>query len=410
MAITVLHCADLHVDAVLGDSVMTRDHDEVSASELALLRDAPLLALDSIAELAMEHDVDAVVIAGDVFDKKEGTSSNLRARARFSQFLQRLADNDIDVFVAFGNHDPLGAINEMKSSWPDKIHVFGSQHPETFTVETNSGTLAVHGVSYATSDESRNLASQFPTRMDRAFNVGVLHTNANGDAEHSNYAPTSAAELAGHGYDYFALGHIHKRSILNEHPLVAYSGNAQGLSAKGSEQEPKGCVLVTIDEPHGQATSTFHECDHVRYVSHTFSITNALSPEDIINEVQTRLNNEHSQLVLARIILELPGSDLSLDPEMVRIAINDSRSNVIVTRLHIAQDSTAWEELAERDPFFSYIDTNVHDENVSLEDIYGSKASQLDSYLNDQAMSISRDEITEYLTRIHSSLETREKI
>lgn len=48
------------------------------------------------------------------------------------------------------------------------------------------------------------------------------------------------------GFDYWALGHIHKRAILSEQPAVIYPGNMQGRSMK--ETGEKGCYLVTLSE------------------------------------------------------------------------------------------------------------------------------------------------------------------
>ncbi len=48
------------------------------------------------------------------------------------------------------------------------------------------------------------------------------------------------------GYDYWALGHVHKRESIREAPWVVFPGNIQGRHIR--ESGPKGCLLVKVDE------------------------------------------------------------------------------------------------------------------------------------------------------------------
>lgn len=66
----------------------------------------------------------------------------------------------------------------------------------------------------------------------RLFHIGMLHGSVEGDAEHNRYAPFQIRELKEKQFDYWALGHIHKREILSEEPYIIYSGNIQGRHRK----------------------------------------------------------------------------------------------------------------------------------------------------------------------------------
>jgi DNA repair exonuclease SbcCD nuclease subunit len=52
--------------------------------------------------------------------------------------------------------------------------------------------------------------------------------------------------LVNHGYDYWALGHVHAREVVQEHPCIIYPGNLQGRNPR--ETGPKGATLVTVDD------------------------------------------------------------------------------------------------------------------------------------------------------------------
>src|SRR5690606_17191766 len=60
----------------------------------------------------------------------------------------------------------------------------------------------------------------------------------------ANYAPCKLSDLTVHGYDYWALGHVHEREILCQSPWVVFPGNLQGRHIR--EAGPKGATLITI--------------------------------------------------------------------------------------------------------------------------------------------------------------------
>ena len=51
--------------------------------------------------------------------------------------------------------------------------------------------------------------------------------------------------MAAKGYQYWALGHVHKREEVSRDPWILYPGNVQGRHAR--ETGPKGCSLVTVE-------------------------------------------------------------------------------------------------------------------------------------------------------------------
>ncbi len=109
---------------------------------------------------------------------------------------------------------------------PEHVHTFPAE--AAGTLELPGLGLAVHGQSYGNRSVEDNLAEFYPDRRRDLVNIGVLHTNAIGAAEHSNYAPCTVQQLVRRGYDYWALGHVHKRSILHADPWVVYPRQPAG--------------------------------------------------------------------------------------------------------------------------------------------------------------------------------------
>jgi DNA repair protein SbcD/Mre11 len=72
-----------------------------------------------------------------------------------------------------------------------------------------------------------------------------MHTSLAGAPGHDNYAPCSIANLAASGFDYWALGHIHKRSVVvQDRCTIVMPGMPQGRDI--GESGAKSVTLVTI--------------------------------------------------------------------------------------------------------------------------------------------------------------------
>ena len=83
------------------------------------------------------------------------------------------------------------------------------------------------------------LADRYPKPIDGAFNVGLLHTSVTGRPGHDDYAPCTVETLVGRGYDYFALGHVHRREVLSERPFIVFPGNLQRAITQRRRDQPK---------------------------------------------------------------------------------------------------------------------------------------------------------------------------
>ncbi|TAN20421.1 MAG: DNA repair exonuclease [Actinomycetota bacterium] len=232
-----IHAADLHLDSPF------RVHEGKNEELRSLLLSASLKAFSQLCDVAIDQKVDFIVLAGDTYD---GIEHGARAQFYMRREILRLGTHGVTVFMAFGNHDPVNQGQEMPISWPDNLIRFGPE-PQTFALKRGEVTYGeITGMSYATREEKRNLAQLFPESSTDLFSIAVMHSNVGGSKEHDSYAPAAISDLIGKGYDYWALGHIHKRTVLCDDPLVLYPGNIQGLHMKPSERGIKGAELVEV--------------------------------------------------------------------------------------------------------------------------------------------------------------------
>ena len=161
---------------------------------------------------------------------------------------------------------------------------FLTRHQKTFLIEQLN--VAVHGQSFANGDVRDDLSADYPAALPGKFNIGVLHTCATGRDGHDSYAPCKLEGLISKGYNYWALGHIHKREVLNENPFIIFPGNIQGRHIR--ESGPKGCSLITVDDRF-QVTEEFCELSVMRWDLLAIDLSTARTEEEAFSIVSEAL-------------------------------------------------------------------------------------------------------------------------
>ncbi len=224
-----IHCADLHLGARFRGISVTDPH------RAEIMRRSVLDSFSRIVDHGIRENVDAMVIAGDAFDEDTITPSTRRF---LSKELERFGK---PVFMSKGNHDP---VTDWESSipMPPNVHVFGTEIERVPIPGVERAEVV--GVSFRNWHDERNLPSQM-SGTPGMFSIGCVHCDVDNPTAEYAYSPCSLSDMVGTGIDYWALGHIHKRSVLSESPWAVYPGNIQGRSFK--ETGEKGAMLVTVE-------------------------------------------------------------------------------------------------------------------------------------------------------------------
>lgn len=282
-----LHAADLHLDSRFAGLA------HISPAIRSYLRESTFAALGRLVRVAIQEDVDFVVISGDVYDVSD---ASLQGQLRFQEALKALAQHGIGVFLIHGNHDPLDGLR-LTMELPDNVTVFGGEKPGHATAyrrKDGQEVAIVSGISYPTAKVTDNTALSFSRQPgSRLFHIAMLHGNVDGDLQHETYSPCSRRDLIERGFDYWALGHIHKRNVLHSKPAIVYPGNIQGRSIK--ETGAKGCYIVDVDEA-GSTTLHFHELDYVRWQVRELSIEGLSHEAEWIQTVEKVIEDIREEL------------------------------------------------------------------------------------------------------------------
>ena len=198
-----LHAADLHLDSPL--------QGLGTDAPAARIRQATRDALGNLVDLAIREQVDFVVVAGDLYD---GDWPDFRTGQALVAAFARLTRAGIRLVASRGNHDAESVLTRSLPL-PDGATLLRADRPDA--VEWPEFEVVLHGQSFGQRDVQQNLAKDYPGPTAHRFNIGLLHTAATGRPGHASYAPCTVEQLASHGYDYWALGHIHAREeVLHE--------------------------------------------------------------------------------------------------------------------------------------------------------------------------------------------------
>lgn len=326
----ILHAADLHIDSPLRG--LTR-YDGAPVEEMQL---ATRRATENLVQAAIDHEVDLVVIAGDVFD---GDWKDYSTGLFWTQQLGKLRDHKIPVVIVAGNHDAASDFSR-RLTLPDNVTQLSTSKPETKRFDDLD--LIVVGQGYGSKSMPNDLAAGFPLADSALFTLGLLHTSLDGRPGHASYAPTSLDTLRGRGYKYWALGHVHNREVVLEDPWVVFPGNVQGRHVR--EIGPKGASLVTVT--NGEVESVQHlPLDVARWVNCAVDTSEASDIESVLALVGTHLDAAVSEADdrLAAVRVRLVGAtpvhqELWKDPEQVEAEIRGIavlRSDVWIEKVNI---------------------------------------------------------------------------
>ncbi len=290
--IRFLHTADLHLDCPFVGLA-----NRAPANVTAAMREATFAAWDRIVDLAVTEAVDAVLIAGDVYDFED---RSLRAQRRFADGIWRLDRNGIRSLLCHGNHDPLSGW-QAQLALPDSCYSFGAEISRAPLSLRQPDRATVYGISFPAPQVFDNLAHKFTSTDGPGIGVGLLHCSTGQFAE-DQFAPCTLDDLTRVNVAYWALGHIHHHHVLSKQaPAIVYPGVPQARDL--GEAGAKGACLVEIDD-HGRVNLQFRQLDSIRLLRLPLDIADIDNEQELIERLRAQgeeqLTSQDGRSVIGR--------------------------------------------------------------------------------------------------------------
>lgn len=282
----ILHCADLHLDSKM-QANLSKEKAKIRKNEL-------LNTFIRMVDYAYNNDIEAVIIAGDLFDTK-----TVSATARNVVYDGICKYPEIEFFYLKGNHDEnsfLSALEEI----PDNLKLFDENWVEYSP--KNSKTIRIYGAEINKAN-SNKLYNSLVLDNDN-FNIVVLHGQ---ESQYQGKDKTEIINLSAlkyKGIDYLALGHIHsyKEGSLDARAKYCYSGCIEGRGF--DECGEHGFVVIDIDEDKKNYVSQFVPFAYRNIYTKEIDITGCMTSTEIAGIVEKELDEEqYSENSLVKIVL-----------------------------------------------------------------------------------------------------------
>ena len=211
----------------------------MAPSEAAKRREELRAVLRRIVDLALERDVDALTVGGDLYEHDRVTSDtgNFIA-AQFARLAPR------PVLVAPGNHDPYvpGGLYWQKE-WPANVHIFPSLTWQPYSVDAS---LRIWGVGHTGPSIRENALRSLKVDASTT-NIALLHGSdiSSWPEDRPAHCPFEREDVAASGVDFVLLGHYHALRLRPDaSPKYGYPGSPEPLDF--AEQGPHHVLVLTV--------------------------------------------------------------------------------------------------------------------------------------------------------------------
>lgn len=266
-----IHIGDVHLGAVPDSN---KPWGEDRAREI-------WKSMEHIIDVCNKEEADLLLIAGDLFHRQPKVRELKELDYLFSK-LERA-----QVVIMAGNHDYISLrSNYREFPWSDRVHMFYSMDPQVLDFpEINT---KVYGLSYLQRDISEALYDDLKPEDKNGYHILLAH---GGDEKN---IPINKKKLQASGFDYIALGHIHKPEIISER--MAYSGSLEPLDK--NETGERGYIIGSLSKVTDFTTKTdirFIPSSHREYRKIDLNVDSTTTKGSLRDQVVDEIRNNGEQ-------------------------------------------------------------------------------------------------------------------
>lgn len=257
----IIHTGDLHLDTI-SESHISRGDSFQAASSPQRWR-----TFQRLVAYANDCEADLLLICGDLFHRQPTKAQLREADGLFS------ALTHTQVVLIAGNHDFISENTPLSTyNWSGPVTLLPDD-PNSCVCFSSLDTV-IHGFSYTSCQMSESIYDHISAPKDDMTHILMIH---GGDSDH---LPLHYSSLEQSGFDYIALGHIHKPYIFPGEQM-AYCGSLEPLNP--TETGNHGFIQVDIHCHNVQAA--FIPFSRTRFIPLSFQV----KPEDTLFSLRSAL-------------------------------------------------------------------------------------------------------------------------
>jgi DNA repair exonuclease SbcCD nuclease subunit len=261
-----VHIADMHFDTPF--SLLSNRADLGEIRRLDQRK-----AFKKVIEYIKENKIPYLFIAGDLYDNEYIRESTVNyINECFKEIPETL------IYITPGNHDPyLKNSYYNKFNWNDNVKIFTSNIEK---IETKDFDLYGYGFEdfYMNSSKIEELQIENKDRI----NIFITHSSLDGGYDDQReYNTISSSKLKQIGFDYVALGHIHKCNLSETNKNIIYPGSTVSLGF--DELGEHGMIVGNIEK--GNVTTEFVKIDDKEFKEIEINITDINTIEELLEKI-----------------------------------------------------------------------------------------------------------------------------
>lgn len=277
-----VHIADMHFDAPF-----TSLNPKEGLGDKRRLEQRN--AFKRVIEYIKENKIEYLLISGDLYEHEYVKKSTIDYIAKlFSQI------PETKIFISPGNHDPY-----IKNSYyntyefGDNVYIFRNSNIERYEDEN----VNIYGMAFNEFYMNESPLENIVLPYSNKPSVLLAHCDLNGskDKEGFSYNPILESKLNSIGFDYCAIGHVHKNNISNQNRIY-YPGST--ISLGFDELGNHGMIVGEVTKD--KFNMTFIELDERNFEELIITVDEIYSKEELIEKI---LNYSYNEMTMYKIIL-----------------------------------------------------------------------------------------------------------
>ena len=268
-----VHIADMHFDSPFKNLA-----DKPGLGDM--MRMEQRRAFKKVIEYIQENDIPYLFIAGDLYEQKYIRKSTI-------EYINNLFKEipNTKIFISPGNHDPYiknSYYNQF--TWSDNVKIFTNEAEKVETLDAD-----IYGCGFDDFYCQKTRINDFIIDNKEKINILIIHGSLNAsETLEKNYNPMTKNAIEEKGFDYVALGHIHKREDSSN---IVYPGSTvpQGFD----ELDGHGMIVGELEKDNLKLE--FIKVAEIEFEEIELDCTEIISQEELIETINS-LNLEEKKL------------------------------------------------------------------------------------------------------------------
>ena len=307
-----IHIADMHFDAPFANLSKQEGVGDKRRVEQRQV-------FSEIIRYIKIQDIPYLFISGDLYEHQYVRKTTI-------EYINNLFKTipETKIFISPGNHDPYlknSYYNEFE--WNGNVYIFNSEIQKYEFEEVD-----IYGFGFEDFYCADSRVEEIQIENKEKLNILVTHGSLNASQTlDMQYNPINASKIKKQGFDYIALGHIHKQ-IIEEN--IVYPGSP--ISFGFDELGEHGMLDVELSK--NKMEINFVRLDEREYIEKELDISEIYSEEELIEKIENIKTEENK---LYKIIL-IGNKNIEININKILKIINQKNILKIKDKTKVAFD------------------------------------------------------------------------